>query len=78
VNSSTTARGSAAEAGRTTATIAQTPKVPNAPDHREIELQAIITVILKDREIRVANSRREHPTEHKANRLSDRAEAAFI
>src|ERR1700723_2414637 len=42
VKSSTTARGSAAAAGRTMATIAQTPK---APDHREIELQAIITVI---------------------------------
>jgi hypothetical protein len=47
VKSSTTARGSAAVAGRMTATIAQTPKVPKAPDHRDIELQAIITVILK-------------------------------
>src|SRR5271170_1672248 len=42
VKSSITARGSAATAGRTTATIAQTPR---ALDHREIELQAIITVI---------------------------------
>src|SRR5947208_216485 len=42
VNSSTTARGSA-WAGRMTATIAQTP---SAPDHREIELWAIIVVIL--------------------------------
>src|SRR6266403_78172 len=43
VNSSTTARGSA-WAGRTMATIAQTP---SAPDHREIQLYAIITVILE-------------------------------
>src|ERR1700722_1671016 len=42
VKSSITARGSAATAGRMTATIAQTP---SALDHREIELQAIITVI---------------------------------
>src|ERR1700691_5279058 len=42
VKSSITARGSAATAGRTTATIAQTPR---ALDHREIELQTIITVI---------------------------------
>src|ERR1700730_10349864 len=42
VNSSTTARGSA-WAGRTMATIAQTP---SAPDHREIRLKAIIAVIL--------------------------------
>src|ERR1700722_1659062 len=42
VNNSITARGSAATAGRTTATIAQTPR---ALDHREIELKAIITVI---------------------------------
>jgi hypothetical protein len=37
-----TARGSAT-AGRTTATIAQTPK---APDQREIELQASIAVMV--------------------------------
>jgi hypothetical protein len=43
VNSSTTARGSA-WAGRMMATIAQTPI---APDHRDIELWAIIAVILK-------------------------------
>jgi hypothetical protein len=42
VKSSTTARGSAAVAGRTIATMAQTPR---ALDHREIELQAIIAVI---------------------------------
>jgi hypothetical protein len=35
VNSSTTARGSLASAGRMIATIAHTP---SAPDHREIEL----------------------------------------
>src|SRR5436305_1780822 len=46
VKSSTTARGSAI-AGRTTATIAQTPNTPETPDHREIELQAIIAVMLK-------------------------------
>jgi hypothetical protein len=42
VNSSTTARGSA-WAGRMTATTAQTP---SAPDQREIELWAIIVVML--------------------------------
>src|SRR5579859_5405918 len=46
VKSSTTARGSAI-AGRMTATIAQTPKTPETPDHFEIELQAIIAVMLK-------------------------------
>ena len=49
VNSSTTARGSA-WAGRMMATIAQTP---SAPDHREIELWAIIAVILKTGKIRI-------------------------
>jgi hypothetical protein len=29
------------------ATIAKMPRVPSAPDHREIELQAIIAVMLK-------------------------------
>src|ERR1700733_15510561 len=57
-----TARGSAATAGRTTATIAQTP---SALDHREIELQAIITVI-PDRGFVVAATRRYHLTDHKA------------
>src|ERR1700722_5329851 len=42
VKSSTTARGSG-RAGRTTATIAQTP---SGPDHREMQLRAIIAVIL--------------------------------
>jgi hypothetical protein len=45
VNNSTTARGSAC-AGRTIATIAQTPSVP---DHREIELLTIIVVIVETR-----------------------------
>src|SRR3984885_14533762 len=62
VNNSITARGSAATAGRTTATIAQTPI---ALDHREIELQAIITVI-PDRGFVVAATRRYHLTDHKA------------
>src|SRR6185437_4636557 len=43
VKSSTTARGSA-RAGRTIATMTQTP---SAPDHREIQLLAIIAVILE-------------------------------
>src|SRR6266700_360066 len=42
VKSSTTARGSAASAGRMTAMIAHTP---SAPDHREKRLWAIIAVI---------------------------------
>src|SRR5580704_6023772 len=59
VKSSITARGSAATAGRMTATIAQTP---SALDHREIELQAIITVIPGPV---VATTRRYHQTDHK-------------
>src|SRR5580704_10092027 len=47
VNNSTTARGSAAWAGRMMATIAQTP---SAPDHRENRLYAISAVILRTRE----------------------------
>jgi hypothetical protein len=43
VNNSTTARGSA-WAGRMMAMITQTP---TAPDHREIQLWAIIAVILE-------------------------------
>src|SRR5580698_2044598 len=43
VNSSITARGSA-EAGRTTATKAQTP---SAPDHREIKFGVIIVATLE-------------------------------
>src|SRR5438128_12686559 len=48
VNNSTTARGSA-WAGRIIATMANTPSAlaPSAPDHREIELLAIIAVILR-------------------------------
>src|SRR3979490_2277181 len=42
VNNSTTARGSA-WAGRTIATMAQTP---SAPDHREIKLWVIVWVII--------------------------------
>src|SRR5579872_1755213 len=72
VKSSTTARGSAASAGRMIATIAQTPKAPDqrAPDQREIELQAIIAIITQDREVVGANSRRSHLTEHEAKALS--------
>src|SRR5579863_115267 len=62
VKSSITARGSAATAGRTMATIAQTPR---ALDHREIELQAIITVI-PDRGTVIATTRRYHLKDHKA------------
>src|SRR5580704_16026009 len=46
VNSSTTARGSVACAGRMTATIAQRL---SAPDHRDMELLLIVLVILESR-----------------------------
>src|ERR1700684_4482632 len=67
VKSSTTARGSAA-AGRTMATTAQTPK---APDHREIELQAVITVILGPGKSWLPILAASASTEHQAIRLSD-------
>ena len=44
MNSSTTARGSVALAGRMTATTAQRPR---APDHRDMELLLIVQVILQ-------------------------------